>query len=62
MLSRWNVNVLFIIFFGQIALTHAEIKYVINQLDAAFSDARPDIGTLLAVLHALKIAYTDSAL
>lgn len=52
----------FIIFFGQIALTHAEIKYVINQLDAAFSDARPDIGTLLAVLHALKIAYTDSAL
>lgn len=43
-------------FFVQIALTHAKIRHVINQVGTACSDVRPDIGTIIAALHALKIA------
>lgn len=49
-------------FFVQIALTHAKIRHVINQVGTACSDVRPDIGTIIAALHALKIAKTDTAL
>lgn len=45
-----------IMVFLQIALTHALIKYVINQVDNAYSGVRLGIGTLIAVLRALKIA------